>query len=266
MAIQVSCKCGQVFTAKDELEGETVVCPRCHKTLTITAKSRKEPAASGAGGIVDLLEEAGIKEVKGPRCPKCAAPLKHPDAVLCVACGFELQSGKHLKAASVRVAGQRGHTEVAEILLSRAAETIKEDKLEEIKTRSQGLPAWAYLFGLIGLGAFAGAMFTMPKDQAFEITGYVVVGFGGLWSAYYLLRIVIVAFKERLSCGLLCLFLLPVYLPYFIFTRWDRCNALFIYALMGGGIIGIGFLLAAGIAPMMAGSGPAEPAAPPPTP
>jgi len=250
MAIKVSCKCGQNFMAKDELEGQTMLCPKCHQPLTITKGARKETQHPNAGGLADLLEEAGVKEVKGPRCPKCSAPLK-PEAVLCVACGFELQSGKRLKGASVRIAGERGHAEVAQVLLAQAADRIKEDKLEEIKTRKQGLPAWVYFLALVGLGAFAVSMFTMPKQQAFEITGWVVVGFGGLWSTYYAIRILIVAFREGVVCGLLYLFLPPFYALYYIFTRWDRCGGLFLYSLVGIAISGVGYVLVVGVAPMM---------------
>ena len=117
MPIKVSCSCGQSFTAKDELRGQTLLCPKCHQPLTIGADA--EQASKNRGGIDELFEEAGLKEVKGPRCPQCGAAII-ANAVMCVECGMNFQSGEKIAAAKIRKAGEQGHTEAADILLELA--------------------------------------------------------------------------------------------------------------------------------------------------
>jgi hypothetical protein len=248
MPIKVSCHCGQSFTAKDELRGQTLLCPKCHQPLTI-GEGQQKAAAQHSGGVADLLDEVGLKEIHGPRCPRCAAGLR-PDAVMCVACGFHLQTKEQIRGVRVRKAGERGHGEAAEELLSRAADAIIEDKLEEKKNRSQGLPAWVYFLMLIGLGAFTVAMFMIPRERAFLISGMCVMGAGGLGSLYYGIRMLIVAFNESVACGIMYL-LIPFYSLYYIITRWDQCGGYFLMSLATGAVSGIGQILIA-VSPMMA--------------
>jgi hypothetical protein len=248
MPIKVSCHCGQSFMAKDELKGQTLLCPKCHQPLTI---GEEQQAAAGrrGSGIDDLLDEAGVQAVGGPPCPRCGAPLK-PNAVLCIECGYHLETGEKIAAAKIRKSGERGHGEAAEDLLERAAERIAEDKLEERKTRKQGLPAWIYLVMLVLLVGFAISMFMIPKDQAFLISGFVIIGFSSLYSTYLGIRIIIVAFSESLTCGLLYLFL-PFYPLYYIFTRWDQVGAFFLLQIAAGIVSSIGWGIVS-LAPMMA--------------
>jgi hypothetical protein len=250
MPIKVSCHCGQSFMAKDELIGQTLLCPKCHDPITIGEGSQQQ-RRQGGGGMEDLFDEAGIKEAKGHRCPKCMAELK-PNAILCVACGFNLQTGDKIEGVKVRVAGQRGHGEAADVLLERAAQTIAEDKAEELKTRKQGLPAWVYLLALLGLGGFAVAMFLIPREQAFSITGLILIGFAWLASMYYQIRILIVAFTESWVCGLLYLFL-PFYWLYYLVTRWDDVGGFFLMQLACLGPYLLGWLMLV-IAPAFAES------------
>ena len=249
MPIKVSCTCGQAFMAKDELRGQTLLCPKCHQPLTIGEGLQKSGQRKQGGGVEDLLEEVGIKEYQGPRCPRCAAPLK-PNAVLCVECGFHLQTQQKVEGARVRKAGERGHGEAAEELLARAVDLIHEDKIEEKKNRSQGLPAWVYFIGLTLMLGFTVAMFMIPKDQAFLVTGFTLVGIGGLATAYFEIRILIVAFSESALCGILCLVLGPFYWLYYIFTRWDQVGSFFLMSLGSSFVstVGWGIVL---MAPMM---------------
>ncbi len=60
MPIKVSCHCGQSFQAKDELMGQTLLCPKCHEPLTIGEGTGKKRQGSG-GGMADLFDEAGIE-------------------------------------------------------------------------------------------------------------------------------------------------------------------------------------------------------------
>jgi hypothetical protein len=112
------------------------------------------------------------------------------------------------------------------------------------------MPAWVYFLAFAGLAAFCASMFMIPKERAFMITGFVVVGAGWLGGVYYNIRIIIVAFMESVACGLLSLFI-PLYILYYIFTRWDRCGGFFLMSLVMGAVSGLGWIFVAA-APLMA--------------
>lgn len=251
MPIKVSCHCGQSFTAKDNLAGQTLLCPKCSQPLTIP--SPDAPAAKrqvSGSSIGELLEEVGLKEHRGPRCPQCNEPLLKPDAVICTACGYHLQTGEKLQAAKVYKSGERGHAEATETWLERAAQQIEIDKVEQKKNQSQGLPAWMYFIALTALTAFVITMFTIPRDRAFMISGWCLIGFAALMEMYYGIRIIISAFGENATCGLLYLFM-PFYALYYLATRWDKVGALFLMQLLFGLVSGFGFIMLA-LAPSMA--------------
>ncbi|MBC8351165.1 MAG: hypothetical protein H8E66_04215 [Planctomycetes bacterium] len=230
MPIKVACQCGASFAAKDELAGKAVRCPKCKQPLKIPAPAAAAPTVPNA--MDDLFDEVGIAAKKGPSCPQCNAELK-PNAVLCVACGFDLQSGEHREGAKIHAVQLDGHVEAADTLLDRASRQIEIDKEEDKKNISQGAPAYVYLFGLLVIVAFATMMFTMPKGLAFYITGISVCCFAGLVNFYYGIRWLIVAFQEGPQQGFF--HLIPIfgvgYQIYYLITRWDRVGKWFIAQL-----------------------------------
>jgi hypothetical protein len=234
MTIKVSCSCGQMISAKDELEGQTLLCPKCHQPLTIGAAAAAPKGK--ARDAEDAFEDVGLKEVKGKRCPSCGAGLK-PGAVLCVQCGFHLETGGRV---SSDLTTRRAKAGSAERMLELAQETIEVEKSEERKMRSQGAPAWVLFAALVIVCGFAASMYLLPRNQAFLYTGWGFIALGGLISFIYSIRLVIVAFQEDMVCGLLYLFL-PFYSLYYIATRWAKCGGLMIRAIMGGLVIGLGF-------------------------
>ena len=239
MPIKVSCSCGQSFTAKDELKGQTLLCPKCHQPLTIGATAPQDDKQSD--GMADLFEEVGLKEFKGQRCPNCGAPLK-PKATMCVECGLNLESGERLHGAKIRKVGEQGFGEAADVLLDRAAQTLVEDKAQIKKTLSQGAPAWIYFLGLAIVVAFGAAMLLLPKNQALYHTGTGLIGLGSLIIFVYSIRIMIVAFFDRIWHGLLCLFI-PPYMLIYTCMRWNTVGGFFIMQLGGGAVIGLGCAL-----------------------
>lgn len=250
MPIKVACHCGQSFTAKDDLAGQTLLCPKCSQPLTIPSPNARAQAQQlkPADSMADLFDEVGLKEYRGARCPKCNAPLK-PDAVLCTECGFHLQSGQILQGAKVYKAGERGHAEATDTLLERAAKQIEIDKVELKKSLSQGLPAWMYFLALTALSAFVITMFMIPREKAFLISGYSLWGFAMLMEFYYYVRQVMVAFSESTACGLMFV-LLPVYPLYYLITRWDKIGTFFLLQLGFTIVIFFGMVMVA-LAPMM---------------
>ena len=102
------------------------------------------------------------------------------------------------------------------ICLNRAEKQIETDKVEAKKNRRTGLPAWVLFLALAGLVGFVATMFLIPRDQAFLFTGYCIVGFGGLMSTYFGIRMIMVAFQESTTCGFSVptLLALPTLLPH----------------------------------------------------
>jgi hypothetical protein len=185
MPIKVSCHCGQSFTAKDELVGQTLLCPKCSQPLTIApAGSRAQQVQHHAGNAMeDLFDEIGMKEHKGPRCPRCGAP-SNVGAVLCTSCGFHFQSGAKLEGAKFYKTGERGHAEATDEYLDRAVQRIAEDKIEEKKNQGQGVPWFVLLVALAMVVGFVATMMLLPRDRAFVIVGQCMVGFGALMCFY----------------------------------------------------------------------------------
>ena len=271
MPIKVVCQCGASFAAKDEMAGKTVRCPKCQQPLKIPAPGgQAKPAAPAPAArpaavarpaqaarpapapvpsaLDDLFDEAGIGKKTNPQCPKCQAELK-PNAVMCVKCGFDLQSGQVRQGAAMQDPSRKGHGEATDDLMARAAKQIDVDKIEERKNVSQGSPAYYYIFGLIALVAFATLMFTIPKGLAFFITGIAIIAFGQLLITYYAIRILIVAFYESAAQGLLTLFV-PFYFFVYVILRWETTSKFFMkylggvaIQLIGGVFMGIGWLL-----------------------
>lgn len=98
MSIPTACSCGKRVNAPDHLAGKTVKCPGCGNPLAI-------PQASS--GSHELFDEAGMAE---GGCPKCGAEMS-PTAVLCVACGFNRQTGEQLKGVAAKAGGHKGATD-----------------------------------------------------------------------------------------------------------------------------------------------------------
>jgi hypothetical protein len=250
MPIKVACQCGQSFNARDELAGKTVKCPKCGGALKIPA-----PAKAPQSGLVDLLEEAGLKE-DAHNCPACGVEMP-AEAVLCVHCGFDLRKGRRLQSRVGTVA-ELDEDEFAELpthgnpQLDRAEREIARDKLEQERL-GKGVPWWMLFLALVGLVGFAVGMVSMPQDRVMETSAYIVIGAGGLLGFVFGLRILIVAFQESVLQGLLYLFV-PFYALFYIATRWERVGGLVMFCIAAV-VMQIGGYALLYFAPMMAGGG-----------
>ena len=120
-------------------------------------------------------------------------------------------------------------------MMSRAEKQIEYDKLEVKKNQSQGAPIWLLLSSLVIMLGFAATMYLLPRDQAFWMTGIAVISLAGFVQFICAIRILIIAFMERLLHGLLCLFI-PPYTLFYIFTRWSTCSK-FVLASFSAGIV-----------------------------
>jgi len=261
MPIKVSCQCGQQFAAKDEMAGKVVKCPKCQQPLKIGAPAAAGPtpaagprapaAATAPSAVAELLDEVGFHVHKGKEdesvqhCPACDAKISD-HAVLCVYCGFHLETGKFVKGLAGSGPGgltqkAEGHEGAALLLLKKAERTIDQDADEERKIRTQGMPMWMIITILSIIASFAVTMSVLPGDKAFFVSGCVWMGVCGVLSVTYWLRIVIVAFKEKLAMGLLAL-LFPCHV-YYAVTRWGECKQFFLVHITLGCLAPLGWLL-----------------------
>ncbi|MCA9187012.1 MAG: hypothetical protein R3E01_15910 [Pirellulaceae bacterium] len=120
--IRFRCKCEHAITVKADAAGRKVKCPKCDSVLVVPrpAKGAQQPVAAGArasrtsvstdvadipggfGGVGDLLDELGMEATRtGVRCPECNADMT-PEAILCVQCGFNLETGKKLETKVIK--------------------------------------------------------------------------------------------------------------------------------------------------------------------
>jgi hypothetical protein len=276
MPIPVACKCGQKFAAKDELAGKVTKCPKCGSVLQIPQPGKPSPPpskqgspqASGSQGkrtakagpavssLADLLDEAGVKpglEDTRPRCPACKQPMD-PNAVLCVSCGFHVQTGKQLRGVggaggpgeeNYGLSDDGGHGAVAKGALRKAERAIKEEKVEEFKTRTQGVPVWALAVAFFSLVTFGIGMSLLPTELALLITGSVLSLSSGLAGFVYAVLILVIAFQENIKEGL-CTLLVPFYFFYYSISRWKACRNYFtiwlicqVVGVLGWGIVAL---------------------------
>jgi hypothetical protein len=248
MPIKVVCTCGQQFAAKDELAGKVVKCPKCKQPLKVGGA---QPAATPVGGgLGDLLDEVGFHvhedEEQAQYCPACDAKMSD-HAIICVQCGFHLETGKFSKGVGggPLTAAQKaeGHAGAAEMLLRKAQHAISQDSHEERKMRTQGAPVWALLASVVIIACLAVSLSVMPRKAALMTSGVVWVSICMLVYTYYWIVLIVTAFMENVVQGLLFMFV-PLYSLYYVITRWADCRRAFlicifssILALGGWGLI-----------------------------
>ncbi|MCL4204674.1 MAG: hypothetical protein KJ000_19475 [Pirellulaceae bacterium] len=204
--------------------------------------------------MADLLDEVGLKgkqdEYKGRHCPSCNAPLAH-NAVLCVGCGLNLETGKFTKGfgvAPTKAAAKKaeGHEGAAERLLTKAQDALVQEKVEQVKNVTEGMPTWAIAAVLTVIGTIAVSMSTMPQGRAFALSGWVCITVCMAVSTVFSLRIAVIAFQESAVNGLMYLFV-PFYALFYVFTRWSQCGRFFMTTLAAAlmALVGVGLLFLA---------------------
>jgi len=256
MPIKVTCCCGQQFAAKDELAGKVVKCPKCKEPLKVGeppakgADSAKRADAKRAGNTVGtqapiaapsavaaLLDEVGFHlhadkvDESVQHCPACDQKISD-HAVLCVYCGYNLETGKFIKGAGgvgpgLSTQKAEGHEGAALLLLKKAENQIEVDKDEERKIRTQGMPLWMLISILSMIATFTIGMSVLPADQAFLISGYVWMGVCASLAVFYWFWLVVIAFKESAAHGLMFQFV-PFYAIYYVAQRWADVGKIFI--------------------------------------
>ncbi|MHC5058376.1 MAG: zinc ribbon domain-containing protein [Planctomycetota bacterium] len=94
--------CGKVLNVKDEYAGKKARCPGCQEALTVPYA----PEAAGAAAAAAPAPSASA-------CPSCGGALPE-GAVFCVACGYDLRTGKQLQTVTEEAAEEEDEGASAE--------------------------------------------------------------------------------------------------------------------------------------------------------
>ena len=229
MSIKARCAgCGAGFQAKDSLAGKKVKCPKCGQPITIgqpvatqgrsgktASKQAKVAASGGHNPLLDLLDEVDVKSaVRGPVCPNCSNAMSQM-AVVCVSCGYNIETGKQLKTDVYEDDSEEGVRDVgmtdAESIMAKA-----EKEIEDVPVTAHGqdfgdgvdsflIAGVAAIVLLILVGIGLTVMFTMDVISQ-SIASWFISFIASLfmWVAMAL-WITIVAFKQKPIHGVVCI-------------------------------------------------------------
>lgn len=224
MAIKARCdSCGSSFQAKDSLAGRRVKCPKCSQPLVVP-KPASGKVAQGAvtassgqahNPLLDLLDEVNVKAAaRGPTCPNCASEMS-PNAIVCVECGYNVETGQQL---STDVYGEEEAQGVADVGMTDAEKIMAkaEKEIDESPVTAHGQDfgdgadsfliagiAGAILLVLVGIGL--AVIFTMDLISTVVASWFIsfLASIGmiiamGTW-------ITIVAFLQKPAHGVACI-------------------------------------------------------------
>lgn len=147
--LYLTCECGRKVTAPANLAGKAVQCPTCRQLIKVPkptvhaalTKPQKDP-------LSELLDEVDLSKSRtGHRCPECRQDMQ-PDDVLCIRCGYNIESGKKLTTKLVEGKGKKaaGHGHGP----TKAAAPPKDTKTRE--TSPPAIKRLVKLLNLVGTG------------------------------------------------------------------------------------------------------------------
>ena len=203
MSIRFACEhCQSTLNVADKFGGKKVKCPKCAQPIRVPAAEADElvlagddlvPAAeepkatAGWGGgarthLDDLLDEAGVKaKVEGPACPECGSAID-PEAILCVECGYNLQTGQQMATMMSREAFEASGSETEKIL-RKAEEDLEENPVDADDgnfgdgPESFIIAAVAIFGGAILVGAIVFLIFIFDRISGDNQTAQAIVTF-----------------------------------------------------------------------------------------
>jgi hypothetical protein len=223
MAIKVQCEnCGSGFQAKDALAGRRVKCPKCKTALTIPAvnktpaasKTQSAVAAAAHNPLLDLLDEQNVRSAsRGPVCASCGSDLL-PRAIVCVECGFNVETGVQVKA---EIYEDDLSAQASEATMSDADRIMAkaEKEIEDMPVTAEGqdfgdgaesflIAGVAFVIGLVLIGIGMTVIFSMEKIT--EVIASSAISFMASVGLYVAmgLWITIVGFYQKKGQGIAC--------------------------------------------------------------
>jgi len=220
--------------------------------------AKKTQAASGslASGIGSLLDDAGLVRKSGPTCPSCGVDLK-PGVVLCVHCGYNLETKQSMKGYDAKVERPEFENET----LQMAVDNMRRDKMVESRREKAAMPWWVLVSFLIGAIVLCGAGVVLidanfgepapPETRMGRLQQLpVLVILGGtacltaaVLSLFAHLSICAFGFEKKLWQGVACFFIPFLYsLPYGI-MNWSENKAPVKGLMVAAGVAGAGIFM-----------------------
>jgi DNA-directed RNA polymerase subunit M/transcription elongation factor TFIIS len=180
MPLKIVCpNCQKALTAKEELAGRVVRCPRCKNPLTVPASNAatSRPAAAVVGSSSSLGgDDFGAADPSSP-CPGCGKSLSAAK-VVCIDCGYNRKLGR-------KMATQNSHTASARPPSRRpqpGAAAPKPQQRPARRRQRSGGPSFGRMFGGLGLMALSGAWIGIVYIGLHKIPFYALFMFiGGLY-------------------------------------------------------------------------------------
>lgn len=226
MSIKARCDgCGVGFQAKDSLAGKRVKCPKCSQPILIpkssgSSRTQAKSVPASAGGskaynpLLDLLDEVEVKRTGGPMCPNCSAALT-PTAVVCVECGFNIETGEQLTTS---VYDDEEDTGVADIGMTDADRIMAkaEKDIDDMPVTSHGqdfgdgadsflIAAVAGIILLVLVGIGLTIIFTMDIVSQSIASWFISFIASVLLAVTMSIWITIVAFLQKPGHGIACI-------------------------------------------------------------
>ncbi len=253
MPIKVSCQCGQKFTAKDQLAGKAVKCPKCGQPLRIPSpagppKSKPQaqslqapsPSQGGAlststGGLGSLLDEAGLgtAPVTGPKCPACGVAVA-TGAVICVECGFNSQTGQQMQTFVHQ--DPEAHLSDAEKHVAKMErERLANPDVNEGGFGDEGIGAYLVTFGMMFLAVVGVVVISaMGIFMDYFMSPMILLSIGSFLMLLGMVRMYILAFKEN-PLQVVYMLMIPLYFFYFGITRFETTKIPLMVFITGAG-------------------------------
>lgn len=217
------------------MAGKRARCPKCSQPLIIPmgdadmgGELRLEAPVDVPkyNPLDDILAEEGVRSAPmGPVCPSCAEPV-NPGAVICVQCGFNLQTGEKVTSNLYDddeddESAMAGMSETEKMLYK--AEREIEDMPISADGEKFGDEGDSYIVAVVGLIVMAAAVglavFTiMQLDEIEDFNTPLVSGWMSiLFVIGAMTSVTITAFKERPLEGYLCLTV--IYVEWYAVSR-----------------------------------------------
>jgi len=194
-------------------------------------------ASAGDTSMDNLSEEAGFAVQTGKFCPNCSQLLL-PGAVLCINCGFHVETGATLSRHKTEFEDVAN----VELILRKADSDMKRAKEMDLKLQAVGMPAWMMamiLFVLASCTAVAVIAVNVSRrskdsEVSFNAVATMLLLAGIAFAALYIgsqCLVIYRAFKESPKEGMLVL-LIPLYVFYYAFTRFKTVGKAFILCVI----------------------------------
>ena len=224
MPIKTLCPCGASFSAPEKFAGKKVKCPKCDQPVAVKTGSDKIATKCGCGKVLQVPKKLAGKTVKcskcgnpvkvpgpsgsrtskdseldelfdevnllvsrtGHRCPKCRRDLDADD-VICVDCGFNLETGKQMATKTVKANARNA---VAAAVAASEAGLATQKSADQAPPEATSLAKLLNQVGTLGVLAAVGFVafrcYQAVQANSFDINqisavmtgsgGYVLVG------------------------------------------------------------------------------------------